>query len=256
MPEFRNQYTSSPTMQIIKLSATDSTNAHLKKMLLSGVLNDFTVVVAEQQTKGRGQVGTAWLSESGKNLTFSVLKLIDKVSVKEQFLINICVSLSIFKTLSDLQVPDLSIKWPNDILSGSAKICGILIENTLSGIQIQASIIGIGLNVNQTKFDNLPNASSLKLVLGKTYDLDEVLHNILLNLKKNFLNVESTSVEELWSDYEKVLFRKDKPSTFQDSKGEFFMGFIRGVSETGKLMVTLEDQVVKEFDLKDIKLLY
>ncbi|MEQ8217543.1 MAG: biotin--[acetyl-CoA-carboxylase] ligase [Arenibacter sp.] len=243
-------------MQLIKLSATDSTNAYLKDLMFNNILGDFTVVMAHSQLKGRGQMGTNWLSDPGKNLTFSVLvKSLDS-PVSEQFLLNIYVSLAIYDTLTQLNVPDLKIKWPNDIMSGHSKICGILIENILSGHHIQASIIGIGLNVNQLTFNNLPNVSSLKLLLGKTLDLDELLISIVENLKKLLGNQSKGGHNRLFELYESRLFRKDKPSTFKNQDDEMFMGFIKGVSSTGKLKILMEDNIMKEFNLKEVQLLY
>ncbi|WP_298480727.1 biotin--[acetyl-CoA-carboxylase] ligase [uncultured Maribacter sp.] len=243
-------------MELIKLSATDSTNAYLKDLMLSNSLKDFTTVVTDNQLSGRGQMGTVWDSEGGKNLTFSVLKKFNNFLILDQFLLSICISLSIYSTLSKLHVPNLSVKWPNDILSGNSKICGILLENSLSGNKIQTSVIGIGLNVNQIVFNNLLNVSSLKLLLGKTFNLDELLKILLTNLQVDLNNMTNVAKEKLFSDYEKVLFRKDKPSTFEDSNGNLFMGFIKGVSKQGKLLVMLEDKFIKEFGLKEIKLLY
>lgn len=243
-------------MLIVKLDATDSTNQYLKELTLSKEVEDFTVVTAKKQLRGRGQMGAKWESESGKNLTVSVLKKFDEFSISNQFLLNICVSLAVLDALKGLSVPNLSVKWPNDILSGTSKICGILIENMLIGTQIQTSILGIGLNVNQQNFNTLSNASSLKLLLGRTLNQEELLHKILRNLKANFLRLEENSNSELWDAYENSLFRKDKPSTFKDSQGVLFMGFIRKISPQGKLVVELEDAILKEFDLKEIQLLY
>lgn len=243
-------------MQIIKLNATNSTSTYLKNLISGDLLEDFTVVVAQKQLEGRGQMGTTWVSEEGKNLTFSLLKKVDALPVMEQFVLNIIVSLAIYDALNRINVPDLRIKWPNDILSGNTKICGILIENLLSGKNIQSSVVGIGLNVNQMQFGGLPNVSSLKSILGKTFDLDELLVSIIESMKNRFMASEGKSIAQLKIEYEKVLFRKDKPSTFKNQKDEMFMGFIRGISQEGKLLVTLEDDVLKEFDLKEIKLLY
>ncbi|RKN78368.1 biotin--[acetyl-CoA-carboxylase] ligase [Ulvibacterium marinum] len=243
-------------MPIIKLDATDSTNAYLKRLIASNVSQDFTVVVARNQLKGRGQMGTHWISEEGKNLTFSVLKKNKDLSTDDSFLLNIIVSLAIVDSLKGFQVPDLKIKWPNDILSGTSKICGILIENIISGNKIKASIIGIGLNTNQTIFHNVPKASSLKLLLGKTLDLDELLKELLNSLESIFQDVQKKGSEELWEAYGEILFRKDKPSTFQDSNKKKIMGFIRGVSAEGKLIIELEDNVKKEFGFKEVTLLY
>jgi len=243
-------------MHILKLNAIDSTNTYLKELMLLKTLDDFTVVVTDKQLKGKGQMGAKWHSETGKNLTFSVLKKINNITVDNQFLLNICVSMAIFNCLKNIGVPNLSVKWPNDILSGTTKICGILIENILLGNQIRESAIGIGLNVNQLSFNNLTNVSSLKLLLGKTFALDELLHDIIKNLEMVFLSIENNNGSLLWRTYENVLFRKDKPSTFKNVKGEVFMGFIRRVSPHGRLVVELEDTVLKEFDLKEIQLLY
>ncbi len=242
-------------MQLIKLNATDSTNAYLKELLLAGIPEDFTVVMAHEQLKGRGQMGTSWVSDPGKNLTFSVLNKNKDLGVGAQFLLNIAVSLAIYDTLFKLQVPDLKIKWPNDIMSGHSKICGILIENILSGQNIQASIIGIGLNVNQLSFANLPNVSSLKLLLGRTLPLEELLQKIVDNLGI-FLKEKINEENHLFSRYESLLFRKDKPSTFKNREGEMFMGFIKGVTRAGKLLILQEDDVVQEFDLKEVRLLF
>lgn len=243
-------------MRIIKLDATDSTNAYLKNVMLSEVLDDFTIVTVKAQLKGRGQMGSQWQSEPGKNLTFSVLKKFDTLPVREQFLLNIAVSLAVYNTLINLQIPDVSIKWPNDILSGSLKICGILIENVLYDQQIQSAVIGIGLNVNQLSFDQLPNATSIKLVTGKTFVIDEILQALVKQLKQVFLEFRGKTVGEVKTDYEKLLFRKDKPSTFRQPSGELFMGFIQGISDQGRLSVVLEDSVIREFDFKELQLLY
>ncbi|PCJ92687.1 MAG: biotin--[acetyl-CoA-carboxylase] ligase [Flavobacteriaceae bacterium] len=243
-------------MQIIKLNATDSTSTYLKNLLCDNILDDLTVVAAKKQLRGRGQMGTTWASEEGKNLTFSFLKRLNKLVVKEQFILNIIISLAIHDTLKGLNVPDLRIKWPNDILSGNAKICGILIENMLSGTNIQSSVVGIGLNVNQLKFGGLPNVSSLKLILGQNIDLDEMLVSIMEKIENRFEVSEGKTIEQLRTEYENLLFRKDKPSTFINEKDEMFMGFIRGISLQGKLLVTLEDDILGEFDLKELKLLY
>ncbi len=225
-------------------------------MALSEKLKDLTVVMAHQQLKGKGQMGAVWNAEAGKNLTFSVLKKTERLDIANQFLLNIYVSLAIYDTFRQLNLPNLSIKWPNDILSGHTKICGILIENILLGTTIQQAIIGIGVNVNQITFKDLPNASSLKRIMGRTFDLDELLHRIVQQLANYFSNGFEKPTKAITEVYEKVLFRKDKPSTFKDKDGELFMGFIKGISSKGLLCIQLEDNILKEFDLKDVQLLY
>ena len=239
-------------MQIIKLNAIDSTNQYLHDLLGKISLEDFAVVTARYQTKGRGQRATTWQSEKDKNLIISVLKKEIDLNPQRQFLLNIVVSLALFKTLETLQIPKLSIKWPNDILSHDKKIAGILIELILKKNTIDKAIIGIGLNVNQTNFKELSSASSLQNITGIHYDLDELLHKLLENFKYYF-SIKNTA--ELWTTYENLLFRKDKPSTFVGLSGDLFSGIIKGVSQRGKLMVKTENSI-EEFDLKSIKLLY
>ena len=242
-------------MQLIKLNATDSTNNYLKQLILERTLDDFSVVVANHQTNGRGQRGSSWLSEKDKNLTFSVLKRNISIVANQQFLLNILVSLSIVKSLEGFNIPKLAIKWPNDILSDHHKISGILIENLIKNKQIEYAIIGIGLNVNQVKFEGLSKVSSLKNIMPLPVDKDELLTKIIDKLKMYFKLYSENGSEFLNSEYESYLFRKDKPSTFSSHDNNLFTGIIRGVSTSGKLCVQMED-FNKEFDLKELKLIY
>ncbi len=243
-------------MLIVKLNAIDSTNSYLRKLSVEEIVDDFTAVIAERQTNGRGQMGTIWSSEAAKNLTFSVFKDVSKFRLEDPFYISIVTSLALLKTLQFFSISRLSVKWPNDILSEDKKICGILIENVIKYNTINASVIGVGLNVNQTEFENLPQASSLKNVSGKVFDLDELVHRILMNLKHYFFFLERGEYYVLKEEYERYLFRKDKPSTFKDEEGLIFSGFIKGVSNCGKLQVLLQDDIINEYDLKTITLLY
>lgn len=243
-------------MRIIKLNAIDSTNSYLKQISSNDAIKDYTTVTAKYQTHGKGQMGTIWNSENSKNLICSVFKDCSKILVKNQFYISMVTSLAIIKTLQSFSVQKLGIKWPNDILSENKKICGILIENVIKNKKLEASIIGIGLNVNQTEFKNLPNASSLKIITGTVFNKDELLELILKNLKYYFYFLEKDEFELLKSKYENLLFRKNKPSTFKDKQSNIFAGFIRGISNSGKLQIMLEKGVLKEFNLKDVQLLY
>ena len=242
-------------MRIIKLNAIDSTNLFLRSLSIDTNVEDFTVVVAKHQTKGRGQMGTVWSSQDAKNLTFSVFKRFDNLKLDQHFVISMVASLAVINTLKKLNLPKLSVKWPNDILSANKKICGILIENVIKQNNVAATVVGIGLNVNQVNFSNLPQASSLLNVTGIPYDLDELLQSILKELETLFDLVESNHFKTIKTTYESYLFRKDKPSTFKNEEG-LFSGFIKGVSNDGLLEVLLEDNVLKTFDLKTIKLLY
>jgi len=130
-------------MKIVKLNAINSTNTFLKDMVRSSTVENFTVVVTDHQTNGKGQFENVWSSEKGKNLTFSMLCKFSALEVHNSFYLNCAVSLAIYNVVNRTIKNKLKIKWPNDILSLNKKLCGILIENTVSSGQIQHAIIGI-----------------------------------------------------------------------------------------------------------------
>lgn len=245
-------------MHIIKLNAIPSTNTFLKELSGTKKLENFTTVVAENQTNGKGQRGNIWVVESGKNLTFSTLISDFVVSKFSPFILNILVPVSIIQVLEKYEVRNLKIKWPNDILAENKKIGGILIENTFKNINKLESIIGIGLNVNQTNFENLPKASSLLLETGQLNEKDELLKQIIFQIESNYNNLLSGEKQEsfFWNFYFQKLFRRDIPSVFQNQNNEKFQGIIKNVSKEGKLVVMLESDTVKEFDIKEVTLLF
>lgn len=243
-------------MYIIKLDAIASTNTYLKEISLSKTPKDFTVVVADKQTSGRGQMGTHWQAEASKNLTFSIFKDVSFLNISQQFFISMAVAMAIVDALNEFQIPKLSIKWPNDILSENKKIAGILIENVIKQNKLLGSVIGIGLNVNQKIFNDLPNASSLHLIKGVLFDKDEVFHIVLKYIEERLKSLNSENFRSIKQQYEAHLFRIKKPSTFKTPSNQMFSGFIEGVTDDGKLKLRLEDEIIKEFNLKEIQLLY
>jgi len=242
-------------MNIIKLDAIDSTNNYLKKIILNEGISDYTIVTAKFQTEGKGQLGTKWESEHSKNLICSVYKKNINIKVQDQFVISALVSLALIKTLGKVNLSNSYIKWPNDIMSDNKKICGILIENIVKENYIKDAVIGIGLNVNQTIFNNLPNATSIKNLIGTSCSKDEILKDLVENLEYYFNKLDKSSINSIFKKYEDALFRINKPSTFKNSKGEVFSGYIKGVSRSGKLNVMLEDNLVESYDLKEISML-
>jgi BirA family biotin operon repressor/biotin-[acetyl-CoA-carboxylase] ligase len=242
-------------LPIIKLNAIDSTNDYLKQLSREKVLDNFTIVITDEQTKGKGQMGSKWVSEVGKNLTFSVLVKNINIKTEQLFDWNIAVALAVLETLEDFKVPNISIKWPNDIMADSKKVGGILIENTIKNEGRFDSVVGIGLNLNQTNFDDLPKATSLKNVTNKDYDVLEFAKNITKNIQNKYANLE-TKMPEYWQDYHQKLFKIDKPLTFEDVNNNRFMGIIQGVTSEGKLQVILEDDSVVFYGIKDVRMLF
>ena len=169
-------------MSIIKLNAIDSTNDFLKDLTRNQLVDNFTTVVAQKQTKGKGQMGANWDSEEGKNLIMSILVKDVLQNIDEIFHLNVAIALSVLQVLQDCKVPNLSVKWPNDIMSDHKKIGGILIENSFKSDTKIESIVGIGLNVNQKQFENLPKASSMAVISNTEFDLDILLNKIIFQI--------------------------------------------------------------------------
>ncbi len=213
---------------------------------------NFTTVIANIQTKGRGQLNTSWHSEPFKNLTFSTLIKINALKVTRKFYLNFAVSLAVFEVLSEYKIPKLKIKWPNDILSGNRKICGILIENTISKDRIVYSVIGIGLNVNQEHFENAVMATSMIHHLKKETDLEKLFMSILKKIKKYVTYMENKKWEELKQLYLRNLYKINTATAFLDKHQHLFMGIIRNVNSNGKLVIELENASLKEFDIKEV----
>jgi len=243
-------------VNIIKLNTTPSTNDFLKQLCNSQKLENFTIVTAENQTQGKGQRGNLWMIEPGKNLTFSVLYKNSGNLENSVFDLNVAVCVSIIEVLEKIKIPKLNIKWSNDILSDQKKIAGILIENTISAQQSIWSIIGIGLNVNQTDFNLIPQASSLKNITGKEFKKNDIMLNIIERLQENISIISELNAEAIWTKYHNFLFRKDILSVFELPDKTKFMGIIKRVLKNGKIQILLDNDSVKEFGLKEIRLIY
>ncbi|MCH9660060.1 MAG: biotin--[acetyl-CoA-carboxylase] ligase [Bacteroidetes bacterium] len=240
-------------MKIIKLSAIGSTNDYLKQLSKEITLEDGSVVYAEDQISGRGQRGAKWHFEKGKSLAMSVFKCHGDVHVSIQFAITIQVSLSILSALKEFDIPKLSVKWPNDIMSDGKKLAGILIENQLQGMTVVSSIIGVGINVNNSVFVNLPRPTSMFLSSGQSFKVSEVLHKVAEEII-NGLNQFSADHHALSLNYENQLYRINQVSTFS-SNGHRFNGIIKGVNPAGELLVELEHGKIRSFRLKELTFL-
>jgi len=241
-------------MPLVKLDAASSTNDFLKDLSVYQALENYTVVTTEKQTAGKGQMGSVWISEEGKNLIMSILIKEVLTNPGEVYHLNLVVSMSVHSVLQKYNIPGLSIKWPNDIMSGNKKIAGILIENTVKSNGTIVSIAGIGLNVNQKDFINLPHASSLANIVNHAFDkeklCDEITASIIANCK-----MLPANLDQLWNGYRKVLFKKGIPMPFEDKAGLRFMGVIRDVRNDGRLEVMLENNSLRTFELKEISML-
>ncbi|MEN8188022.1 MAG: biotin--[acetyl-CoA-carboxylase] ligase [Bacteroidota bacterium] len=243
-------------MKIVKLDAINSTNSFLKEMVKEESTDNWTIVSTDFQTSGRGQLHTKWFSFKAKNLLFSVLIRFDNFEVSKQFYLNCAVSLGIYKALEKYNIPNLSVKWPNDIMADKKKLGGILIENTIQNSKIKYAVVGVGININQDYFpEYLSKAISIKEILKKDLDRDQILMEIINSIQKYIEQLENEEYDVLKNEYEQVLFKNGLPQMFEDQLHNRFQGIITGVSEEGKLRVEMEDESIKEFGFKEIKFL-
>ena len=241
-------------MILLKLSAISSTNDYLKELLTQSKLENYTVVVTDYQVSGKGQGVNKWHSEKGKNLLFSLLINFENLPVYKNAYLNFAVALGIHQVLAKY-LTDVKIKWPNDIMAGGKKICGILIENTIGGSNIKNSIIGVGLNVNQLNFPEelIKSAASFYSLLNKEFDKDVLLNEILDAIKTQIDFLQQDSFEELKTRYEHILYRKGVFKTYKEKSTEdVFIGKIIGVSITGLLRIILPNDTVREYANKEI----
>ena len=240
-------------MKLIKLNAIDSTNEYIKKN------RDFLsekelCVITFNQTEGKGQRGNTWVSEPGSNLCISLYFSDLNISFKDQFNLNMLVSLKIIDILNSLFLKNLKIKWPNDILAENKKISGILIETFSKNNIIKDVIIGIGINVNQGDFNDLINATSMSLIMNKKYDLN-ILYKLFLEKFKGFSGeVKNINSFETKLNYLKNLYGLNSLKKFEVNN-LIFDAKISDVNKKGELVLDI-DGVIKEFNNQEIKLIY
>ncbi|MEI7503175.1 MAG: biotin--[acetyl-CoA-carboxylase] ligase [Paludibacter sp.] len=230
------------------IKQTPSTNTLLWKMLREETLQEGFVLHTDFQTIGKGQIGNSWESADGKNLLFSMALFPKKIEPSEQFLISQLVSLGIKKTL-DEYIGDITIKWPNDIYWNDKKIAGILIENSLQGRKINHSVIGIGLNVNQTEFESdAPNPVSLQQITGEIHDRDIILDSIYLNILDLYNNLDKEKIREKYSN---ALYRKEGIHSFREEQKEF-QARLFAVHPDGKLELETVDGEYLGYYFKEV----
>ena len=240
-------------MKLVKLDAINSTNSYLKQLSKDTEASNWTVVTTEFQSSGRGQLQSKWESEKGKNLMCSVLIKLSDFKIQDHFYLNCAISLGIYEALKKYNLPQLKIKWPNDIMSVNKKLGGILIENSLINNKIYQSIVGVGLNINQDCFpENLPKAVSMKQILKKESDRNALLIEIITSIQLQIELLEQNAFELLHQKYEEVLFKKNKAHMFEDMGGRRFLGKILGVSKLGMLQVENEEEIIKAYNFKEI----
>ena len=245
----KSQYFGSHIIQIDRVS---STNNYAAKLLNQTKIPFGAVIMAQFQDDGRGQRGAVWQSKSGENLLFSAI--LDGSLMKEcpPFYLSKCVAVSIKDTLSFFLKHKIHLKWPNDVLVERRKIAGVLIESQWKGNNLFSSIIGVGLNVNQTHFEYGFDATSMKLLSANDYDLKEVLQVFCTKLNFNFNKLLSKEYSDLQQDYLSSLYKYNEKTHFKigDQLEEVVL---KDVNENGMVSLEMLGGKIKEYDFSQAR---
>ncbi len=239
------------------LSQVDSTNSYAINLLKKVNVNiaEGSVVYASQQTGGRGQRGNVWNTEGNSNLTASIILKPAFLELKNQFFLYQIAALACYDVMAELLNDsqfDIKIKWPNDILVNGKKIAGVLIENIIYNNQLAWSVIGVGINVNQLQFDETINATSLKLISNKDYQVDSILKLLCKNIEKYYFLLKNKKNDVIKNSYLNRFFNKDKWQEFKIGTEQVSL-LIKGISATGLLLLEDKNEKQTEFDIKEIK---
>ncbi len=244
-------------MKITHFKNIESTNSYLQNLLDNGEDVADNIVVTDFQTSGKGQGKNVWHSEEGKNLLFSITLDMSFLKAEDQFLLTQMVSVAVIDVLKKyLPEENLFIKWPNDIYFNDKKIAGVLIKNEIKGMMMGTSIIGIGLNVNQTDFDeSLPNPISMKIIMGKDYDLEKILLEVTESLSHQVTKCQSQRQchrqSPIANSYINHLYRY-KQWAFYEHEGRLKEMMIIGYDRFGRLMLKEKNNREVICDLKEI----
>jgi len=241
-------------MEVIHLKETNSTNSYIHQLLTEKKEpEEGTLVWTGFQTAGRGQNQNKWESERDANLTFSLLLSPNFIPATEQFLLSQVAALGVVDFLSSFcGLTDLSIKWSNDIYWRDKKICGMLIENLLSGYSISHTILGIGINVNQTVFkDGAPNPVSVKQINGKSYDLNLAIIAVREAILSRYMQLLRDEKEQIRKDYFNCLYRGKGYFNYKDQSGKF-SARIKDIRDNGLLVLETTNGEERVYAFKEV----
>lgn len=242
---------SDPALEYRHLDEVSSTNDYLRSYAPSA---DITVVSADFQTKGRGQMGNTWVSNPGENALFSVLVCPENLKATDGFILSQAMALSIKEEL-DLYLEGVCIKWPNDIYVNGEKICGTLIENSLMGKNVGRSVIGSGINVNQTDFpDGLAAPpTSLRLHTGKTMSPSDLIRAVVLRFADYYAEIQQGHYDRIRELYHRSMYLRGERHCFRDGEG-MFMGTISHVETDGRIIIVDTEGRARRYAFKQVKL--
>jgi len=238
---------------VIRLNSVESTNQYLSDLTQTNSLDEGSVILTLEQTKGRGQKGTEWNSESGKNLIISILLHPQFLLISDQFMLSKIAAISVLNTIRKFipESHEIKIKWPNDIYVNHQKICGILIENSIQNSKLRQSIVGIGININQTEFDSNFNATSLINLINKETEIELVFQELCTQLNQFYNLLKSAQLNRINEIYQNELYLLNSWAKFNYGS-KLIEAMITGVDSSGKLQLLTKDNSRIAADLKEI----
>ena len=219
--------------KLVFLPSCHSTNEVASQMLKDEKLPEGTIIITNNQTAGKGQRGNSWEAQPEKNLTFSMILRPEFLQASQQFELNMAVSLGILDFLKQYK-QGFMVKWPNDIYYREQKIAGILIQNNLKTRNLETSIVGIGLNINQVVFSN-PKAISLKLAASTELPLQEALEQLGAFLESRYIQLKKGDIGALKNEYLNLMLGFCEDRLFEAD--EIFNGKITGIDKDGRLEI-------------------
>ena len=238
-----------PSNQVHYLPTCHSTNEIMTNLLASGVEEGY-IVITDFQSAGKGQPGKSWETQPYKNLTFSLLLKPSFLKLENQFRLTQVISLSVAGVVQNYLSEIVHVKWPNDIYVKEGKIAGILIQNSVKNRVFESCIVGIGLNVNQDVFET-PEATSLKGITGKSYDINAILAQLIEEISERYSLLREGNFSLLNDEYQELLYAKNQLKVFESDKR--FYGEIIGTDQVGRLLVQTLDGI-KSFQNQEVKL--
>jgi BirA family biotin operon repressor/biotin-[acetyl-CoA-carboxylase] ligase len=237
---------------LIHLPSVDSTNKYAAGILQKENATEGTVILADVQTRGKGQGNNTWLSDNGLNLLCSIILKPDFLPAYKQFYLSMCIATGLIDCLAHLGIRS-QVKWPNDILINGKKVAGILIENTILSQNLNTSVVGIGLNVNQVSFPpGIPNPASLAGETGKSYDVGQLLERLLPFFEKRLNKLYAEDFLAIKSQYLNCLWLLNTRAVFTDQKGTF-EGRIVDVAESGELVILTSTGETRMYGFREVE---
>jgi BirA family transcriptional regulator, biotin operon repressor / biotin---[acetyl-CoA-carboxylase] ligase len=241
---------------IIRLDEINSTNEYALNLISSNKQVEWTIVLANFQTMGKGQGTNIWQSEKNANILMSIILKPEFIIPSEQYILNMSICNAIANTLQEMGNIEIKIKWPNDIILNDKKIGGILIQNIISSSQIKYSVVGIGLNINQEVFsDEMVYVSSLTKETGKKYSLKQITNLILEKFYSNYNKLKIHQSKDIIQEFNLNLWKRNQKVVALNKSNENVELIIFGVSEKGELIASIGKKI-KKIIHGEIKLQY